>query len=97
MITLIIRSYPTQHITRVILVIAYFMSANFFSLALTHENVPDYPPLPDVVLDNVKYQVSRRILSYLYFKTYSSSMILTKKKLIFCVRSHKGDRILMHK
>ena len=68
----------SNHVMSVILV-AYFMSANFFSLALTHENVPDYPPLPDVVLDNVKYQVSRRILSYLYFKTYSSSMILTKK------------------
>jgi hypothetical protein len=65
-------------IRSVTFVIAYFMSANFFSLALTHENVPDYPPLPDVVLDNVKYQVSQRILSYLYFKTHSSSMISTK-------------------
>lgn len=27
-----------------------------FSLALTHESVPDYPPLPDMVLDNVSYQ-----------------------------------------
>jgi len=26
------------------------------SLALTHERVPDYDPLPDVILDNIKYQ-----------------------------------------
>ena len=26
------------------------------SLALTHERVPDYNPLPDVILDNIKYQ-----------------------------------------
>lgn len=26
------------------------------SLALTHERVPDIPPLPDIILDNVNYQ-----------------------------------------
>ena len=26
------------------------------SLALTHERVPEYNPLPDVILDNIKYQ-----------------------------------------
>ena len=26
------------------------------SLALTHERVPEYKPLPDVILDNIKYQ-----------------------------------------
>lgn len=26
------------------------------SLALTHERVPDYEPLPDLVLDNIVYQ-----------------------------------------
>ena len=26
------------------------------SLALTHERVPEVPPLPDVFLDNVQYQ-----------------------------------------
>ncbi len=77
----------SNDITSVIFVIAYFMSANFFSLALTHENVPDYPPLPDVVLDNVKYQVSRRILSYLSIKKYISSMISTKKTDVLCPKS----------
>ena len=26
------------------------------SLALTHERVPEYDPLPDVILNNIKYQ-----------------------------------------
>jgi hypothetical protein len=26
------------------------------SLALTHERLPDYKPLPDIFLDNIKYQ-----------------------------------------
>jgi len=30
--------------------------ATTISLALTHERVPEYDPLPDVVLDNIKYQ-----------------------------------------
>ena len=27
------------------------------SLALTHDRVPDSPPLPDILLDSVQYQV----------------------------------------
>ena len=30
--------------------------ATSISLALTHEKVPDTAPLPDVVLDNIRYQ-----------------------------------------
>ena len=32
--------------------------ANTSSLALTHEFVPTYDPLPDIVLDNITYQVN---------------------------------------
>ena len=28
------------------------------SLALTHDRVPDSPPLPDILLDSVQYQVT---------------------------------------
>merc|ERR1719341_1639320 len=39
---------------------ALFLGTGFLatstSLAFTHERVPDIKPLPDVVLDNVKYQ-----------------------------------------
>jgi len=42
-----------------------------FSLALTHERMPDYPPLPDIVMDNIPYQewgldASEYILIFLF-------------------------------
>ena len=42
-----------------------------FSLALTHDRMPDYPPLPDVILDNTPYQV------HIYF--------CSKAPIKFCV------------
>ena len=33
------------------------------SLALTHDRVPDSPPLPDILLDSVQYQVKMLILN----------------------------------
>ena len=45
-----------------------FMGVGFiattFSIALTHDRVPDYDPLPDVILDHVTYRewVSSQVL-----------------------------------
>jgi len=48
-----------QELSKVILA-ALFTTFGFLvttvSLALTHDRMPDYPPLPDVILDNTPYQ-----------------------------------------
>ena len=32
------------------------LSASLLSLSMTHDRVPQYPPLPDIFLDNLPYQ-----------------------------------------
>ena len=52
------RKYPSEPLKAVISLLFLGVSwiANTSSLAITHEFMPDYEPLPDIILDNISYQ-----------------------------------------
>ena len=39
-----------------VLFLGFGLSSSTFALAMTHDRVPKYPPLPDIILDNCPYQ-----------------------------------------
>ena len=52
------RKYPGEPLKAVISLMFLGVSwiANTSSLAITHEFMPEYQPLPDIILDNIEYQ-----------------------------------------
>ena len=49
------------------------------SLALTHDRVPDSPPLPDILLDSVQYQVTLMQMIMIMVQIFLIMMIMVIK------------------
>ena len=60
------------------------------SLALTHDRVPDSPPLPDILLDSVQYQVT--VMKMLILNKMIMIVIMTDKDALGPNHDHDQQR-----